>query len=1000
MTFQLLSGIGLAQTKYLTPDGQISLLNPFGGEYFQSGIDTQIRWETTIDGKVEIQFSSDGGNNWSIIRSNIEAGLGSIDWVLPNIKSAACKVKIIPEMESSLTATSYNFSIGEESILPRILVDEEFEDWDIFPNIAHVTPGADQGHALKVINDKEILYIYFETDKVLSLQNNNSLTLYIDSDDDLLTGKPVNGIGAEIEFRFGERQGIIYFDNNRDTIGVGALFLIISPTVWSDRYEITMNLNSSFNGKKLFTHPKIRLLIRDESTGSSIPSENGGAGYQFGNYTFSPLEEYSLVKTSDEYIRILSHNVLFSSFFRKDRKEAYMRMYQAIQPDIIGFSELYPDYSLEDVTTRLEEILPSDGGKSWKAKRTADNVLATRFSFKHHSSAGPFGNGAFLLDLRPAYNNDLLVIVAHPTCCDNDSSRQDEVDAIAAFIRDAKSPGSDLTISDKTPVIIVGDMNFVGDPRQVTTLLEGDIVQEDIFGEDFTPDWDGTFFDDAKPFSSNLPHTFTHTGSGRPGTYSNGRLDYFIYSGSVLELENSFVMFTPAMPENVLAEHGVKKDDSETASDHLPVIGDFRLTYEQEESTIYTLRKNDKNGIPVNISSVETITGIVTASKEFGSDRNAFIENDQAAIAVYGDDIVRKLRTGDLVTVTGTLSQSSGLTQLTFDAEISQIIVHKKEELPKPRLVTIAEVKEQEWNGRELLEGRLIKIEDVQILSSGSFSGNTNYKITDDRDTLEIKIDENIDLVNISIPAERVSITGCLGQFKSSVPYDQGYLLYPRSAEDLDIIKEIEHVSILKLRQNNSQGVPIYNDSTKTVSGIVTATTQFGRNGPAFIQDGEAGVAIYGNAYVSKMNMGDSVTITGPLVVYKGLTEYVYDAEVSEVVVHKNVTGPEPQLVTISDINSQKWNGKEMLEGMLVKIENVTFLESGTFEAYHNYQITDGLGKMILRISNTRNLRGITIPTGKVTVMGIVGQNKSSTPFEGGYQLLLRFSEDIIMKRN
>ena len=130
MTFQLLSGIGLAQTKYLTPDGQISLLSPFGGEYFQNGIDTQIRWETSIDGKVEIQFSSDGGNNWSIIRSNIEAGLGSIDWTLPNITSASCKIKIISELKSSLSTTSYNFSIGGAFPPPRILVDEEFEDWN------------------------------------------------------------------------------------------------------------------------------------------------------------------------------------------------------------------------------------------------------------------------------------------------------------------------------------------------------------------------------------------------------------------------------------------------------------------------------------------------------------------------------------------------------------------------------------------------------------------------------------------------------------------------------------------------------------------------------------------------------------------------------------------------------------------------------------------------------------------------------------------------------
>ena len=72
----------------------------------------------------------------------------------------------------------------------------------------------------------------------------------------------------------------------------------------------------------------------------------------------------------------------------------------------------------------------------------------------------------------------------------------------------------------------------------------------------------------------------------------------------------------------------------------------------------------------------------------------------------------------------------------------------------------------------------------------------------------------------------------------------------------MEIIAEIEHVSILALRENDSQGVPVYNNSTVSFSGVVTAANQFGGNGPAFVQDSEAGIAVYGSGFVNKMANG------------------------------------------------------------------------------------------------------------------------------------------------
>jgi hypothetical protein len=563
------------------------------------------------------------------------------------------------------------------------------------------------------------------------------------------------------------------------------------------------------------------------------------------------------------------------------------------------------------------------------------------------------------------------------------------------LIRDSKTSGRPFYLEDKTPVMIMGDMNFVGDPQQAKTLLEGDIFHEDIYGNDHTPDWDGTSIEDAKPLTSNLPHTFTHTGYGSPGTHSNGRLDYIFYTGSVLDLKNSFVMYTPAMPSDILKTSNIHRDDSQIASDHLPVIGDFKLTYEQDETSMYALRMNDQNGIPSQLGSTVTVSGIITTDQDYAEGEYVFVQNDQAAIAVRRGQIIAELKQGDIVTLSGTVAQSHGFTHLVHNPGVSRLVVHRKGDPPKPRVVSIHNIKGQEWNGRELLEGRLLKIEDVQILASGKFKPESTYKITDNKDTLEIRINGTVDLVDRPIPVERVSITGCLIQHKSDIPYDQGYQLYPRSVYDFEVIKPIEHLSILALRQNDNQGIPIYNDSTKTVSGIVTATNQFGRNGPVTIQDNEAGIALYGSAYVSKVSMGDSITITGPLVVYRGMTEYIYDAEISEVIVHKNVTIPEPQIVTISDILNQDWNGVEALESKLVLIENIKFAEKGTFNSYRNYPITDGTYKIDLRIGRAGKLEGKPLPSDNFSVIGVVNQNKSTPPYKGGYQIFPRSLSDL-----
>ena len=201
----------------------------------------------------------------------------------------------------------------------------------------------------------------------------------------------------------------------------------------------------------------------------------------------------------------------------------------------------------------------------------------------------------------------MLFLIAHTPCCGwNDDSRQKEIDNFMAFIRDAKEDGGVLTLNENSPIVIVGDMNLVGYKQQQTTLITGDIVNTNIYGNAFMPDWDGTYFADSKPITTNMPSTFTWYDEG--SSYSPGRLDYIVYSNSVMSAVNSYVLFTNALPEDSLSFYNLQSSDVTSVADHLPVIADFELSPEvsvENNSTLnykFSLLQNYPN--PFNPSTV------------------------------------------------------------------------------------------------------------------------------------------------------------------------------------------------------------------------------------------------------------------------------------------------------------------------------------------------------------------------------------------------------------
>ncbi len=201
-------------------------------------------------------------------------------------------------------------------------------------------------------------------------------------------------------------------------------------------------------------------------------------------------------------------------------------------------------------------------------------------------------------------------------------------------------------------------------------------------------------------------------------------------------------------------------------------------------------------------------------------------------------------------------------------------------------------------------------------------------------------------------------------------------------------------INISKLHQNNNFGVPELLGQIVTIRGEITVTDQFGIT--AAIEDTTGGVSLYDANFVSKVNIGDLVTISGTVTQFSGLTE-LNNVNILEHI--SKFPSIEPQVITCKDIATEGTNGIENFESELVRINNVTLntTDWNVTGSGVNYTLTDNTGSCEIRIDKDTNIANTKAPSRSFDVIGVVTQYDPSSPFDQGYQLMPRFIEDIVI---
>ncbi len=135
----------------ILPAPSIKVISPNGGEVIQFGTTTEIRWTSENVMYIKIEFTSNGGANWSTVVNSTES-IGTYQWqTVPNISSQQCRIRVSDASNgSSSDMSDKNFEITNtinKSL--KVVVPNGGENWEA-GSIQNITWSASNVDMVKI----------------------------------------------------------------------------------------------------------------------------------------------------------------------------------------------------------------------------------------------------------------------------------------------------------------------------------------------------------------------------------------------------------------------------------------------------------------------------------------------------------------------------------------------------------------------------------------------------------------------------------------------------------------------------------------------------------------------------------------------------------------------------------------------------------------------------------------------------------------------------------
>lgn len=205
---------------------------------------------------------------------------------------------------------------------------------------------------------------------------------------------------------------------------------------------------------------------------------------------------------------------------------------------------------------------------------------------------------------------------------------------------------------------------------------------------------------------------------------------------------------------------------------------------------ILAVHVNDANGVsasPYAVNSTATVSGTCTVNWS-GTNTDIYIQDGTAGIDLFAFGAPPiTINPGDSIIVTGTIAQFRGLTEITPDFSLVQVVATGRP-IPDPLVLTCAGVNATfHADNTEPNEGRLVRVNGITnyVPGAGCPTSATSGTMTDATGSTSV-------FVPCSYPAlpAQFDVIGILKQFKPGTPapgppYKTDYEISPRSPDDI-----------------------------------------------------------------------------------------------------------------------------------------------------------------------------------------------------------------------
>ncbi|MEX0331577.1 MAG: endonuclease/exonuclease/phosphatase family protein [Puniceicoccaceae bacterium] len=437
------------------------------------------------------------------------------------------------------------FAVGE---LNGTLVDGLEDDWPIDASTLTdatsdtLLAGPDFVR-VSATNDAYNLYLLVEFSAPVNLRTAD-LTLLIDADDNPATGFPDSGRGMDFIWDFDRNRGTSTLTSRGD-IGRGNLVERIAPDASATIHEIAISLEALPAAQ---TRDPVHIILKEENSRDRVPDSGSAFSYTLeGPLSVQPMPIDPF--KDPRAIRIVSWNVLRDAPFKSDNQAAFLRILEALNPDIVLFQEFY-DVSTALLLRYFQDNLQTASDQQWEIARMHDCITLSRFPIENSWPSN--GNIVSRHLTGEAIGADLLIANNHFPCCENESGRVNEAANLIQLL------GTRLqdTTSFPQSLIIGGDLNSGGRAPELIDLTTS-LVPLEMASPRHLYEYD--------------QYTWGSLGS----FWGSSRLDFILFDPATLFRDKAFILDTDVLPSSALEQLNLEAGDT-FISDHLVLVMDVR----------------------------------------------------------------------------------------------------------------------------------------------------------------------------------------------------------------------------------------------------------------------------------------------------------------------------------------------------------------------------------------------------------------------------------------